>query len=242
MTLEKSLYYAKYTAGSYLDVFSSIPIWTAENIARGSEKLLGERNPRFLSREHIHEKSPIYIGREKLRETLDTKPGALYLQSNFIGALPFIVAGVPAAEFAQMGIDKYLQDAPEIVKCALNSLSTLAAQMVAGYTTFMANEVRVNSEKYRENGKLSARKIGRGLTNAVKAFLSFDLSYISGKTLGQSAMIYAGKDAGLASAIFDIAVIPIWYTIAIPLGLKKGIIQTKDNKADDRIDNETKKE
>jgi len=232
MTLEKSLYYAKYTAGSYLDAFTSIPIGLAENIAKGSEKLLGERNPRFLSREHIHEKSPIFRGREKLRETLDTKPGMLYLQSNIIGALPFIVAGVPAAEFAQMGIDKYITDAPEIVKCTLNSLSTLTAQMVAGYTTFMANEVRVNSEKYKENGKLSARKIGKGLTNAIKAFLSFDLSYIGLKTAGQSAMIYSGQDPGFASAIFDGLAIPIWYTIAIPLGLKKGIIETKDNKKD----------
>ena len=230
MNLERSIYYTKYTAGSYLDAFASIPIGLAENISRCSEFALGKRNPRFLSREHIRDKSPIYRGREKLRETLDTKPGALYLQSNIIGAIPFMIAGVPAAELAQMGIEHYIPDVPEIIKCTLNSLSTLAAQMAAGYTTFMANEVRVNPEKYKENGRLNARKIGKGLVNAVKAFLTFDLSYIGGKTVGQSAMIFSGQDAGMASAIFDLASIPIWYTIAIPLGLKKGIIVTKDNK------------
>src|SRR3989344_5548563 len=60
-------------------------------------------------------------------------------------------------------INKYGQNMPEILQYATNSLATLTAQMVAGYTTFMANEVRVNHNKYvGENGKLNPRKIKDG--------------------------------------------------------------------------------
>jgi hypothetical protein len=229
INLEQSLYYAKYTGGSYLDAFASIPIWASERIAQGSERLFGTRNPEFLSIRNIQEKSPVYRTREKLRTTLDTRPGALYLQSNIIAAIPFMIAGIPVAELAEMGIDNYIKDSPEIVKCVINSLSTLTGQMIAGYTTFMANEVRVNKEKYRENGKLSVRKITKKLGDTIKAFLYFDLRYIGLKTAGQSAMIYSGQDPGLASAIFDGLAMPAWYSIAIPLGLHKNIIETKSN-------------
>jgi hypothetical protein len=97
-----------------------------------------------------------------------------------------------------------------------------------GYTAFMANEVRTNREKYSDaNGKISSKKVKAGFINAVKAFLSFDLSYVGLKTLGQSALLAAGQDPAVASALFDGLAIPSWYSIAVPLGLEKGVIETK---------------
>jgi len=226
--LEKTAYFAKYTAGSYLDALSCVPIWAAEKIAQGSEKVLGDKNPKFLSVDYTHENSQIYKGRERLRDSLDTRPGALFLQSNIIGVIPFITAGMPAAELAQSGIEEYLSDASELTKCVLNSLCTLGAQMAAGYGTFMANEIRVNKQKYvNENGRLSISKIGKGTLNTAKAFLKFDLSYTAGKTAGQTFMLYQGQDPWKASGIFDSLVIPLWYAISIPLGLNNGVIETK---------------
>jgi len=229
--LGKIKYCVKYTGGSYLDLFSSIPIWASDKIARTSNRLFGERNPRFLSEDYIHQNSPIYKSRERLRDNLDTKPGALFLQSNIIGAIPFVIAGIPAAEFAQHGIEKYLSEAPRIVQYTSNSLVTLLSQMAVGYTAFMANEIRVNKQKYiNENGKLSAKKIGNGFKNAIKAFLSFDLSYILAKTGGQSLLLAQGKDPWRASGIFDSLAIPLWYTLGIGLGLIRGVVETKETK------------
>lgn len=227
--LEQVLNYTKYTAGSYYDAISSIPIWVAEKISRTSDRLFGEKNPRFLSWQYTQDRSPIYKSRETLREKLDTRPGALFLQSNVIGAIPFVVAGMPAAEAAQAGIDYYLSNAPEIVKYATNSLSTLLMQMAAGYTVYMGNEVRVNFQKYSENGNLKARKVWQGFKTAAKAFLKFDLTYIGLKTGGQSTLLGLGEDPWKASGIFDTLAIPIWYTVAIPLALKNKVIETKNS-------------
>ena len=95
----------------------------------------------------------------------------------------------------------------------------------------MANEIRVNKHKFtNQEGKLSVKKIGNGFKNAVKAFLTFDLSYIASKTVGQSVLLYQGRSPGMASAIFDSIVIPAWYTVAIPLGLKNNVIETKETR------------
>jgi len=229
--LDKIIYCAKYTGGSYLDALSSMPIWASEKIAQASKKILGKRNPRFLSEEYLHENSLVYKRREKLRDNLDTKPGALFLQSNIIGAIPFVIAGLPAAEFAQHGIEKYLSEAPKIVQYASTSLVTLLSQMAVSYTAFMANEIRVNKQKYvNENGKLSIRKIGNGFKNVIKAFLTFDLSYIGAKTGGQSLLLAQGKDPWKASGIFDALAIPAWSALAIGIGLKNGVIETKETK------------
>ena len=228
--LDKIKYCVKYTGGSYLDLFSSVPIWASEKIAQASNRLFGEKNPRFLSEDYIHQNSSVYKSRERLRNNLDTEPGALFLQSNIIGALPFFIAGIPAAELAQQGIEKYLSEAPKIIQYTTNSLSTLLTQMAVGYTAFMANEIRVNKQKYVENGKLSAKKIGNGFKNAVKAFLSFDLSYVLAKTGGQSLLLAQGKDPWKASGIFDSLAIRLWYALGIGIGLNKGVIETRETK------------
>ena len=226
--LEKALYYSKYTAGSYLDAFISIPIWAAEKISKGSEKVLKGKNPSFFSWDNIQKESLFYRHRENLRASLDTKPGALFLQSNAVGSIPFILVGMYAAEFMQYGIDKYIPNAPEIAKYATNSLATIVTQMLVSYTTFMVNEVRVNKDKYTdENSKLSIRKMGNGFKNAVKAFLTFDLSYTGLKTIGQSAFLALGKDPWKASGMFDSLALPLGAAIVISLGLKNGIIETK---------------
>lgn len=226
--LERALYYAKYTVGSYADAIVSIPIWTTEKIAKASETVFGRNNPEFLSWSHITNRSEVYRGREKLRDSLDTRAGALYLQSNVIGVIPFVLVGMPVAELAQDGIEAYISRVPEIVQYATNSLVTLAAQMVAGYTTFMANEVRVNKHKYvDEAGRIKIRKIGIGLKNAVKAFLTFDLSYIGSKTIGQSVLLAQGKNPWKASALFDTIAFPAFWSLAVYLGLRNNVIETK---------------
>lgn len=229
--LDKMIYCVKYTGGSYLDALSSIPTWASEKMAQASHKIFGEKNPRFLSEDYIHENSLIYKGRRKLEDNLDTKPGALFLQSNIIGVIPFVIAGMPAAEFAQQGIERYLSEAPKIVQYTSISLTTLLSQMIVGYTAFMANEIRVNKQKYvGENGKLSTRKIGERFKNAIKAFLTFDLSYIGAKTGGQSLLLAQGKNPWKASGIFDALAIPAWYALSIGIGIKSGVIETKETK------------
>lgn len=226
--LEKLAYDVKYTAGTYLDAGMSLPIGASEAITNLSEKVLGEKNPKFLSKEEIREKSFVYKARERLRNNLDTKPGVSYLQSNLVALVPFFLVGMPAAEIAEKGISHYLQDIPKVLQYTLNSTITLLAQGIFGYSTFMANEVRTNRYKYeKENGKLSTKKIASGLFNTVKAFLSFDVPYVLGKIGGQSLFLYQGKDPWVASGLFDSIGLPTWYTVAILLGLHKGLIETK---------------
>lgn len=231
MKLETILYDCKYTAGSYLDVFSSIPIWAAEKKTKIVGNLYnhaGKEIPNFLNFEYIKKKSPVYKLREKLRDSLDTRAGAVFLQSNILAALPFVAVGMPAAELAQSGIEKWISDAPKIIQYASNSTITLMTQMVMGYTIFMANEVRTNKYKYvDENGKIKAKKIFDGFKKAVKAFLSFDIPYIITKIGGQSAFLALGKAPWKASGLVDTIAFPAWYTFAIPLGLHKGIIEPK---------------
>ena len=228
VTKQKIKYWAKYTGASYLDLILSAPISAAESIARTSQRMLGNRTPKLLTLEDIHQNSPTYNSRQNLRNNLDTRPGSVFLQSNIIGAIPFFLAGMPAAEGAQALIERYLSNTPEIAQYATNSLATLGVQMVVGYTTFMLNEIRTNKQKYVTNNKLDAEKIKQGFLKAFKAFLSFDLTYIGLKTAGQSGLLALGKDPAIASGLFDSLALPAWYTIAIPLSLERGVIETKE--------------
>ena len=111
-TLEDTLYHVKYTAGSYADAVSSIPIWTAEKITQYIEKKLGEKTPKFFRNDYTQTHSPVYKAREKLRNSLDTRPGALYLQSSLVSLIPFFLLGMPAVELAQIGIEKMITNVP----------------------------------------------------------------------------------------------------------------------------------
>jgi len=226
---EKVKYWAKYTGASYLDFFMSIPIGAAQGLATVSQKGLGQRTPKLLTIEDINENSPTYRVRKKLREEQDSRAGSVFIKNNLIGVIPFLLVGIPAAEGIGNLINHYMPNAPELVKCGLNSLGTLATQLPTGYATFMAMEIRDNKHKYvNESGRLSPKKIGQGIKRAVKAFLSFDLAYIASKLAGQTAFLLLGKRPAVASALFDGLAFPAWYTIGIPLGLEKGVITTRD--------------
>ena len=229
--LEKMLYCGKYTAASYIDAIVSMPIWAADKAAKVSEMIFAYKTPKFFSWEQIQKESPVYNYRKNLRASLDTKPGVLFLQSNILGSILFIAAGMPAAEFAHGIIEDYISNAPELVKYATNSLSTLSVQMLVWYTMFMVNEIRVNKEKYiSENGRLSIKRIGIGLKNAAKAFLSFDLIYTGSKVIGQSTLLAKGSGPWQSSGIFDVLSGPVWYTVAVSFGLKNDIIETKQTR------------
>ncbi len=232
--LEKLAYDVKYSAGTYLDAFVSIPIWIAEKTTKSAERFyhkLGREVPRFLSLDYTKQNSSCYNARERLRDSLDTKPGALFIQSNIVASFPFFLIGMPASEFAQAGINRWISNAPEIVQYITNSLFTLTAQIATGYVGFMINEVRTNKDKYvNKDNKLSFRKIGNGFKNTVKAFLSYDLTYVGAKTIGQSFLLWRGKDPWKASGIFDAFAIPGWAAVCVPLGLRKGIIETKQTR------------
>lgn len=81
-------YYAKYTVGSYVDALVSIPILVGEKLASGLERILGDKTPECLTVKYTQEKNQVFVGRERLRQRLDTRPGMLYLQSNIIAAIP----------------------------------------------------------------------------------------------------------------------------------------------------------
>jgi hypothetical protein len=149
---EKLKYDMGYTVGSYLDSILSIPTNTIEGIANIRSKI--SKNQRAKGNNN-----PIYGLREKLRDKYDTKPGADYIQSMVVSGIPFFFSAVPAAEGTQAAIDYWDPNMPEILQYTINSVSTLTTQMVTGYTTFMANEVRTNKYKYiNEDGKLSPKK------------------------------------------------------------------------------------
>lgn len=229
MNTKKLAYHTKYTLASYLDLLQTIPIETASLVAKTSQKILGENNPKFLSLEDIEKNSSVYKSRENLRNKLDTRPGSIFLQNNFLGTVPFLLAGIPAAMGGEHLVKEYMASAPLIAQYATNSAITLGAQILTGYTSFMALEVKSNKQKYvDENGKLSPKKIASGFKNAAKAFLSFDLTYAGLKIVGQSALLAAGKNAAVASVIFDSVAGPAWYTVAIPLSLEKGVIENKE--------------
>lgn len=230
---DKRKYYVKYTAGSYADAFMSIPLGLAKLLNDTKDGIRNRFNPDALdinTWEEVKEHTPFYKTRKNLRDKLDTKPGMKFLQSNVIAGVPFVVAGIPAAEYSSGWIEEHMSDAPEIVKYVSNSLATLTAQMTTAYAAFMGNEIRTNKEKYinEETGKLSARKIYKGVKMAAKAFLKFDLSYVAGKTVGQTGLLYMGKDPAIASTLFDSVALPAFYAVAIPLGLGTGIIKTKE--------------
>ncbi len=224
-------YKTKYTLGSYADLFMSAPIIAAKGVSKTANFLCDKVNcetPEFFDWEKTTQNSPTYKARQSLRDKLDTEPGMKFLYSNILATPPFLLVGLPAAELAQLGIDKYLPDIPELAKFATNSVITLLAQMASSYVIFMVSEVRNNRDKYTgETGKLSGKKIKEGVIKALKTFLTFDLTYIGLKTAGQSYCLYAGKDPWKASAITDTFLAPGFWSIAISLGLSKGLIQAR---------------
>ncbi len=209
----------------------SIPIWAAEKQSKLASTLcdkVGKETPKYLSWDYTRKNSPVYKYRENLRSSLGTHAGTVYLQSNIISAIPFFAIGMPAAELAQAGIDRWMSGAPEILKYVTNSLTTLATQMIISYTVFMANEVRTNKYKYvDELGKIKIKKIFNGLKKVAKTFLTFDLSYIILKTGGQSFLLSQGKDPWKASGLFDLLATPIYWALIIPLGLHTNLIEPK---------------
>jgi len=226
--LEKLAYEVKYTAGSYLDSLMSIPIWFGEKILKSSQRVLRKNNHDFLNPDDIMKNSPLYKKRQNMRDSLDTRPGALYVQSNIVAMVPFFLVGMPAAEAAAGVIENAVPEASELSKNIGISLSTLACQMATIYAAFTMSEARVNKQKYlNENGKLSMKKIGKMSWNTVKTFWKFDLSYITAKTALQTAYLLNDQDPWEASAIADALALPAWYTVAIALGLRGGLIETK---------------
>lgn len=231
--LEQLGYEAKYTLGAYADRIMSLPIFAGEKIAGGIEKVLGDKTPESLTAQYTREHSALYKAREKLRDSLDTRPGSVYLGSNFIAAIPFFGIGIPTAEFAQVGIDRFMSGTSEIGQAITNSAITLASQMITGYSTFMVMEVISNRDKYvDESNHLMLGKIGKCLKNTVKAFLSFDLTYMGAKTLGQSYLLMQGKDPWIATSLFDSVAVPTFSALAVFLGLRGGLIETKKTKQD----------
>jgi len=174
---------------------------------------------------------PFYKTRQNLRERLDTKPGVRFLQNNAMGAIPFAIIGMPAAELSHSLVEKYIGDSPEALKYGINSLATVTTQLATWYTSFMINEVRTHREKYSdENGKLSTGKIAQGTKRALRAFLPFDLVYSGIKTLGQSGLLALGKNPWIASIAIDAIASPAWYFYGVPSALREGIIETKHTK------------
>ncbi len=228
------LYKTKYTLGSYADLFMSVPISISRGISKSANCLCDKLNcetPEFFDWEKTTQNSPTYKARQNLRDKLDTEPGVKFLASNLLSTPPFFLIGMPAAEGMHKFIEKHMAESPEIVQHITNSLGTLLAQMITGYTIFMLGEVYSNKQKYvNENGKLSAKKIVSGVWTALKTFLTFDLSYIGIKTVGQSTMLALGKKPAIASALADMMIFPAYWSLAIPLGLKKGLISAKKPK------------
>jgi hypothetical protein len=226
--LDQLIYDCKYTLGSYADAIMSVPIRTSECICKGAEKIFAEKTPRFFKWNLIKEESPTYKLRKNLRKKLDTEPGVKFIQSNLIGAIPFIFIGMPVAELARDLTEKYAPNIGELEKCIANSLCTISSQIVMGYTIFMGNEIRTNRKKYQnENGKLSIKKISAGLKKTIKTFLKFDIAYFVGKTGLQTNFLMNGEDPWKASGIADVFATPIFYALSVPLGLHNGIIETK---------------
>ena len=105
--LQNTKRYAKYTAGSYLDISLSSYLSILEKGYDIKDNIFGKKNTELYksSWESVRDYTPGYRVREKLRETMDTKPGMLYLQSNLISTIPFVSVGMPVAELARLGIE-----------------------------------------------------------------------------------------------------------------------------------------
>lgn len=229
--LEKIIYGCKYTAGSYADVLMSLPIVTSEYLCRGVEKSFQNKTPDFFKWNYTQEKSPTYKTRETLREKLDTELGVKFIQSSLVSVIPFFLVGMPAAEAATSLVEKYTPEMGELSKCITNSFCTLGVQTAVGYTAFMANEIRINKDKYQnEYGKLSPKKIAVGFGRVIKTFLSLDMIYVFGKTGLQTYFLLKGKDPWKASGIADSIGIPFFWVFMISLGLHTGLIETKETK------------
>lgn len=224
----KNISYVKYTAATYLDSLISMPLAI---LKKGYDIYDFITKKEKNSWQEIKEYTPGHKFREKLRQKYDTEPGTKYLQSNLLGAVAFMGVGLPAAELAQSGIDELIMEWPEISKNLANSTLTLAGQYTFGIGLYMVNEVRTNRYKYvDENNKLKLSKIWHdGYVPFIKAGLTFDIPYIGLKLGGQSFLLSQDKDPWEASAIFDSFAIPLWYVVAIPLGLKYDVIKTKFN-------------
>lgn len=239
-------YYINYTLGSYADGIMSLPIGIARGISKSAVCLCDKVNcgtPEFFKWDETTQKSPTYQKRQTLRDKLDTEQGVKFLQSNLAGLPPFFLIGIPAAEGMQRLIEKNMADSSEIVQYIANSLGTIAIQMWTGYAAFILNEIRTNKQKYvNENGKLSLSKIGDGMKKTINAFLTFDLTYAGLKIAGQSTMLALKKSPAIASAVADAVVLPVYYAVAISLGLSKGLIETKETKnLENKISEEVKK-
>ena len=229
--LEKLAYDSKYTLGTYADLAMSVPIGASQYICKGIEKICKDKTPEFFNWNKITQESPTYKIRKNLRTKLDTEPGVKFIQSCLLGLAPFILIGMPVAEGTEKFIGKYFPKMPELAKCLSNSIATIGAQMITGYTTFMVNEIRTNKHKYQnEKGKLNMKKLSKGLKNTIKTFLKFDLSYTAGKSGLQTYFLMKGKDPWKASGIADAIATPLFYLVSIPLGLHNGIIETKKTK------------
>ncbi len=230
--LQRLAYEAKYTVGAYTDAIMTLPILAGQGVAKGIEKLLGDRTPEFLTAEHAMKNSGVVKAREKLRDKLDTKPGTLYLGAGLISTVPFFGAGIPMAEFAQNMIQKYAPHVNEIAQAGMNSLATLTAQIVTGYSSFMASEVILNRPKYVDSdNKLVASKLGTCFKNTLKTWLFFDLAYVGAKLAGQSYMLMQGKDPWIATSLFDSIALPASTALSVMLGIRGGLIETRDTKA-----------
>lgn len=216
--LEKLKYDVKYTALSYADFALSVPILLADAAIRGD------------ARDRMHKESPTYRAREQLRERHDTRPGSTYIGNNLIALPAFYFSGPPVAEWTGAQLHESFPQMSQAWKFIIDGAATITAQMAVAYTVFQGTDAYNNPEKYRVDGRFSPLKFAKEYWKTVKAFISFDIPYISGKTGGQALLLARGHDPGIASKLFDNVATPLWYAVMIPLGIRWNLIDNRETR------------
>lgn len=223
---------AGYTANTYLDLLLSVPLAvakTAYDINAGTFNKFNLPPPEWTKWDSVKEYVPLYKKREAIRQKWDTEPGVRYFQSNILGLVAFMTAGVPVAEATYSGLEKIIPQESQVLRNFTTSLSTAVAGYVAGNGAIILDYcLRVDRKNHlKPNGKFDWRKITLTSKSFIEGALSFDIPFFGGKLIGQTVMINQGMDPGPASATYDLAGIAAWHAVMCHIILRKSILVPK---------------
>lgn len=138
-----------------------------------------------------------------------------FVKNILISSIPFVAGGVVGAELSDLVTDN---------ERIISSVST-ASQYVAAFPTFLALHARDNRDTYKKNGVWNKKMLATDTLKIIFSLGAAEIPYIFGRTGLMDYLLSRDFSPIPAAVTADLACLPIYIAMVVPLAKKMGIIK-----------------
>lgn len=138
-----------------------------------------------------------------------------FVKNILISAIPFVAGGVAGAELSDLVTDN---------EAIISSVST-ASQYVAAFPTFLALHAYDNQDKYKKSGVWNKKRLAIDTAKIMLSLGAAEIPYIFGRTGLMDYLLSKDFSPTPAAVTADLACLPIYIALVVPLAKKMGIIK-----------------